>query len=131
MSGSTDLGQLLSAMRPQLGPMTYVFITQPHGAPPSFATEPLMTFREAEGMSYIIEQKGARAAGFDGSYPCKMISLNVHSSLSAVGFLAAITTRLAERGISVNPVSAFYHDHLFVPVELAEEAMDILSGFSA
>ena len=55
-----------------------------------------------------------------------MITLNIHSSLEAVGFLAAITTRLAAAGMGVNPVSAFYHDHLFVPAERAEEAMELL-----
>jgi uncharacterized protein len=49
--------------------------------------------------------------------------LTVHSSLEAVGFLAAITARLAETGISVNAVSAFYHDHLFVPHDRADEAL--------
>jgi hypothetical protein len=28
--------------------------------------------------------------------------------------------------MGVNPVSAFYHDHLFVPVERAEEALAML-----
>jgi hypothetical protein len=61
----------------------------------------------------------------------EMNSLMVHSSLDAVGFLAAITAKLAAGGISVNPVSAFYHDHLFVPVDKAEMAMNLLSEFSA
>jgi hypothetical protein len=55
-----------------------------------------------------------------------MVTLNIHSSLEAVGFLAAITTRLAAAGMGVNPVSAFYHDHLFVPADRAEEALDLL-----
>ena len=55
-----------------------------------------------------------------------MITLSVHSSLEAVGFLAAITARLANAGISVNAVSAFHHDHLFVPEHRASEALRLL-----
>ncbi|MGC8878761.1 MAG: ACT domain-containing protein [Anaerolineae bacterium] len=38
--------------------------------------------------------------------------MTVHSSLSAVGSLAETTGTLARAGISVNPVTAYYHDHL-------------------
>jgi hypothetical protein len=60
-----------------------------------------------------------------------MVTLTVHSALDAVGFLAAITTRLAAAGISVNAVSAFFHDHLFVPVGRAEETVEILCRMAA
>ena len=53
-----------------------------------------------------------------------MITLSVHSSLDAVGFLAAITNKLAAAAISFNPVSAYYHDHLFIPANRAEQAMN-------
>jgi uncharacterized protein len=56
--------------------------------------------------------------------------LTVHSSLNAVGFLAAVTTQLAEAGISLNAVSAFYHDHLFVPHDRADEALALLQNMS-
>ena len=55
-----------------------------------------------------------------------MITLNVHSALDAVGFLAAVVSLLASAGISVNAVSAYHHDHLFVPVARADEAMRLL-----
>jgi ACT domain len=41
-----------------------------------------------------------------------------------------ITARLAEVGISVNTVSAFYHDHLFVPDHRVEEALSLLQDMS-
>ncbi|EXJ56821.1 hypothetical protein A1O7_07165 [Cladophialophora yegresii CBS 114405] len=64
-------------------------------------------------------------------FPCRLLTCDVHSSLSAVGFMAVLATRLAERGISVNPVAGFYHDHLFVPVERAGEAVEMLEGLTA
>lgn len=59
-----------------------------------------------------------------------MITLNVHSSLEAVGFMAVIATKLAEKGMGVNPVSGYYHDHLFVPVGREEEALRTLQKLS-
>lgn len=55
-----------------------------------------------------------------------MITCDVHSSLSAVGFLAAITGRLKDVGVAVNPVSGFFHDHLFVEEGREGEAMGAL-----
>ena len=43
-----------------------------------------------------------------------MITLTVRSALAAVGSLAAVTTRLADAGMSVNPVPGYDHDHLRV-----------------
>ncbi len=48
-----------------------------------------------------------------------------------VGFLAAITARLAAAGMGVNPVSAYFHDHLFIPADRAGEAMTILEALAA
>jgi hypothetical protein len=55
-----------------------------------------------------------------------MITLEVNSSLEAVGFMAVVAGKLAERGIGVNPVSGFWHDHCFVPLGREEEAMEAL-----
>ena len=65
-----------------------------------------MSFREAEGLTVITTRTSAVGHGLDYTFPCKMITLNVHSSLEAVGFIAVIAQRLKEIGIGVNPVSA-------------------------
>ncbi|TJV39271.1 MAG: ACT domain-containing protein [Mesorhizobium sp.] len=126
MTGETDLRTLLASMTPELLDGIYVFATLAPGIPQPEGLEPLMIFREREGTTLIVTEAAARAAGLAASFRCRMITLNIHSSLEAVGFLAAITTRLATAGMGVNPVSAFYHDHLFVPAERAEEAMELL-----
>ena len=86
------------------------------------------TFQEDEGMTLILNQQQAldQSLPFERLWAC--ITLTVHSALSAVGFLATITQALAEAGISVNPVSAYYHDHLFVPWERKDEVVAILEG---
>ncbi|MER8631826.1 ACT domain-containing protein [Mesorhizobium opportunistum] len=126
MTGETDLRTLLASMTPELLDGIYVFATLAPGIPQPEGLEPLMIFREREGTTLIVTEAAARAAGLAASFRCRMITLNIHSSLEAVGFLAAIITRLATAGMGVNPVSAFYHDHLFVPAERAEEAMELL-----
>ncbi|ESZ37469.1 MULTISPECIES: ACT domain-containing protein [unclassified Mesorhizobium] len=124
MAGETDLKKLLAAMTPELLPGIHVFATLVPGAPVPETLNPVMLFREKEGTTLILPED--QAAGLQSAFRCRMITLNVHSSLEAVGFLAAITARLAAAGMGVNPVSAFYHDHLFVPAERAEEAMELL-----
>lgn len=124
MNGETDLALLIAGMNPRLDPELYVFATMPSdvSAPP----EALMTFREAEGLTLILPQDAARRLGLHGIFPSRRITLEIHSSLEAVGFMAAIASRLAGAGIGVNPVAAFHHDHLFVPADRAGAAMDLL-----
>jgi hypothetical protein len=108
-----------------------VFVSLPPGRPVPPDLEPLMMFREEEGTTLIIERSRAAAAALEGQFPCRMISLAIHSALDAVGFLAAIAAALAARGLPSNAVSAYHHDHLFVPEARAAEAMDILHALSA
>lgn len=128
LSGEMDLQRLLASMRPALMPGTYVFATIPLGSAVPANVEPVMSFRETEGTTLILDADAAGALGLDAIFRCRMITLTVHSSLDAVGFMAAITMRLAAAGIGVNPVSAFYHDHLFVPEGKAKEAMEVLAA---
>jgi len=59
-----------------------------------------------------------------------MITLNVHSSLEAVGFIAFVAGKLSEKGIGTNPVSGFFHDHVLVGAGREAEAMECLEGIA-
>ncbi|MCQ0093886.1 ACT domain-containing protein [Roseovarius sp. M141] len=125
MAGGHDLKHLLSGMAPVLDDDIYVFVTLPErDVPPGLC--PRMTMQEGEGTTVIITRDAAMAAGLRYEFPCRMITLNVHSALDAIGFLAKVTTRLAGLGMGVNPVAGFYHDHLFVPLDRARDAMTAL-----
>ena len=106
----------------------FVFCAIADGTSIPAAITPRLTFREQEATTVVILRDEADKHGLPYQFASRLITLTVHSSLEAVGFLAVVTARLAEAGISVNAVSAFYHDHLFVPHDRADEALALLLG---
>ena len=131
MSGERNLKTLLEGMKPEMQDGIFVFCSIPEGEKIASAIRPVLMFREREGTTLVIRREEAESAGLRFQFASRLITLTVHSSLEAVGFLAPITARLAEAGISANAVSAFYHDHLFVPDHRADEALRLLLNMSA
>lgn len=124
--GISNLDKLIKEMKPILFKEDYVFCTLPEKQFTTLNLKLLLIFKEEEGITFIIEKKTAELNSFQYSGVWSLITLTVHSDLSAVGFLARITAALAKAEISVNAVSAYYHDHLFVPTEKADKAMKVL-----
>lgn len=120
-----DLRTLLRTMEPVLNPGTYVFVTAAEHPPVDVSTV-VASIREPEGLSLILEESAAAAAGLVGMYRCAWITLLVHSDLSAVGLTAAIASALRDDGISANIVAGVHHDHLFVPAHRAQDALAAL-----
>src|SRR6476659_1252539 len=121
--GELNLAVLLRDIKPEMHEGGVVFCTSADGADISPELRPLLAFREREGMTLVLRREDAESADLSYQFASRQITLAVHSSLDAVGFLAAVTARLAEAGIAVNAVSAFHHDHLFVPEHRADEAI--------
>ena len=130
MSSESDSDILLKSMNPVLHDGEFVFCTVSQEQADRLVAESVCMFRENEGVSVILPRELAERHTIPYDYISRMITLTVHSSLDAVGFLAVITGKLAEHGISVNPVSAYHHDYLFVPSVKAGEAMEILAQLS-
>jgi hypothetical protein len=108
--------------------VVYVYCTfgdfaLPHGLQTG---ELFFTFREHDGLTVVMQKQTADRLALPHQFECRLITLDVHSSLDAVGFLATISAALAAAGIACNAVSAFYHDHLLVPVSRAQEAVRVL-----
>lgn len=126
MTGETDLNTLLRSLKADLIDGIFVFATVPTGKiPPGLA--PRMMFQEAEGTTLVLLKDAAQAANLPYEFPSRMITLNIHSSLDAVGFMARIANALGNEGMGVNPFAGFYHDHLFVPNGREQDALRILS----
>jgi hypothetical protein len=130
MSGETSLNVLLRSMNPQLNPGEYVFASVPEGSDLQ-RVQVLGSFREREGLTVIIERQEAESLGLASGYVMAWITLNVHSSLEAVGLTAAFATALGKAGISCNVIAGFYHDHLFVGKDDAQKAMTVLGELAS
>ena len=131
MSGEKNLEILLAELRPRLHEETYVFCSLPSGRVGDLAhASPIATVMEAEGLTVVISQAQADQEGlaYSGAFRC--ITLEVHSSLEAVGLTAAVSGALASRSISANMIAGAFHDHVFVPASAVEEAMTTLRALS-
>ena len=124
---SETKSDMISTMTPELQSGSFVFATFPDDRDASkFFHLALSVFREAEGISLILPVDVAKGAGICVEDDMRCITLNVYSSLQGVGLTAAVSSALGEVGIPCNMVAAYHHDHVFVPAEMSEQAMQVL-----
>ena len=123
MAAERDLSKLLTGMSPELqvGEFGFVCLTE---AEPDLLAQALMSFKEAEGLTLILPWEVCEPLG--GEFRSAMITLKIHSALEAVGLTAAVSAALTQASIPCNVVAAFHHDHLFAPVDKADQAMEAL-----
>ena len=114
-------------MQPELNEGVYVFSSVPADRDVS-KLAPVATFREREGLTLILDEATALREELPALFRAAWITLTVHSDLEAVGLTAAVAEALTKASISCNVVAAAFHDHLFVPVERAADALAQLTG---
>lgn len=129
MSGETNLSKLLKRMNPQLHKGAYVFTTVKN-IDQIKGLDTICEFRESEGVSIVIEKQKADELNLPYEYVASWITLQIHSSLDAVGLTALFSTELAKHNISCNVIAAYYHDHIFVDQKDADKAMRVLRDLS-
>lgn len=118
----SDRDAMVAQMSPTLDDQAYCFLLiSPESAPTALGAA-IGTFREDQGVTAIVPESVARELG-DESASFARITLHVGSALDGVGLTAAVSGALADAGIACNMVAAFHHDHVFVPLERAEEAL--------
>jgi hypothetical protein len=123
---------MVAGMEPVLRPGAYVFCTTADAALAGRARPAaLATFAEDEGTSLVLPVDEAARLGFDTSLPMACITLMVHSALDGVGLTAAVSGALAGAGIACNMVAGYHHDHLFLPLDRADEALAVLAALQS
>jgi len=131
MSGEKNLTKLIASMTPVLNENEYVFGTLDiYDYEQVVLLNPISTFQEKEGLTIILTKEKADEFNITYSGIFKCITLNVHSSLDAVGLTAAVSTKLTQSNISANVVAAYYHDHVFIAATDAEKALADLNALT-
>ncbi len=115
-----------SRLNAVLLPGIYVYCSLPPGTDIAGAAT-VASIVEPEGISIVVQEREAVARGWQVLFRAAWIQFGLVSALDAVGLTAAVSTALAEAGIGCNMVAGAYHDHVFVPVERASEALEVLN----
>ena len=129
-SGESDLLTLIALMAPVLDDQTWAFVSVDAALIHVYSDAALAVFKESEGATLVMPWE--RSSEFEiRSEPMARITLEVHSSLNAVGLTAAVSQALASEAISANIMAGYFHDHIFVPESAGERAMACLTLLSA
>lgn len=125
--GETALAKLIANMEPVLNEGEYVFASVSNTASIPRAIT-ICEMKEKEGITVVVAKKDAERLGLSFEFVAAWITLNIHSSLEAVGLTAAFATELGKNNISCNVVAGYYHDHIFVDVKDKEKAITVLQA---
>lgn len=125
----SNLRTLIQQMQPQENPGEYVFCVVSDITIVSIESI-ICFFREDEGITIIIEKAIAEKHDLPYSGIFGWITLQIESSLEAVGLTATFATALGQVGISCNVVAGYHHDHIFVQKHLLTLAIETLENLS-
>ena len=128
MSGVTDLEELIRSMRPEARDGEFVIASVPALHVVGLPAEAVI--HEDEGPTVVLRREDADRFEIAYDFVAAWITLTVHSSLDAVGLTAAFSTALADAGISCNVLAGFHHDHLLVPADRRDDALEVLAALT-
>ncbi|MDP2520708.1 ACT domain-containing protein [Shimia thalassica] len=128
----TTAQDMIAGMSPELRAGRFVFASVTDTAQAAeLSAHAISVFREDEGVSLLLPLETTEQAGLPVDLVMQCITLNVYSSLEGTGLTAAVSTALAEQGIPCNMVAAFHHDHVFVPEDQSDAALDVLRALQS
>lgn len=127
MEGEVNLKNILKNLNPSLNEGKYVYCTVNNIDEIPFS-KILFLFKEIESITVVLKKEDAEAMNLTFSYVASWITLEIHSSLSAVGLTAKFSQALSDAGISCNVVAAYFHDHIFVDEKDEAKAIEVLNG---
>ena len=120
----------LRSLNPQLNEGKYVFACVEDVEVVSRSST-VLEFQEKEGTTVILLQDEADRLGLSYSYVAAWITMKTPTALDAIGITATFARLLADHNISCNVVAGYHHDHIFVPYDARQQAIEVLNSQGA
>jgi len=122
---------MLATLRVQRRPDPVTVVTVPAADGPVAPAPGIeATIVEAEGTTVVVAIDEAERRGWDVGFRAAWLTIEVHSALEAVGLTAAMSAALGAENIPCNVLAGFYHDHILVPLERADDAITALESLT-
>ena len=125
--GDTDLAAMLATLSVQRRPGVFAYIAVQVPTPGLIAAAHAVV-KEGRLTTIVLPVDAAARAGQVTDVQFAWLTLTVRSSLDAVGLTAVVSARLAAIGIPCNVLAGYHHDHLLVPVDRVDDAIDVLAA---
>lgn len=128
MAGERDLVKILASMQVQRRdePVAVVSIDEPVSL--GDGVEALIA--EAEGTTAVVTLAEAKRRNWPVDFTAAWLTIDVHTALDGVGLTAALSTALADGGIACNILAGYFNDHLLVPIDQANDAIQIIEALA-
>ncbi len=131
MSGKTDLRAMLQSISVSVRPDRYTVLTiRNDEQTPSLGHGVAAVIEESEGITVVATLDRARREGWPEDFVAAWLTIDVRSSLEAVGLTAAFSRALGRAGIACNIIAAFHHDHILVPHDKSEAAVEVIEALA-
>ena len=128
-SGETDLATILTTLtvvrRPGAFHVTSLLFAEAGELTLGAGIEALIREPDEGGdsITVVCDEATLVERGWSSTFAAAWLTLDVHTSLEAIGLTAAISKALGAAGIPCNVVAGYLHDHILVPVERADDAI--------
>ncbi|MGB0113545.1 MAG: ACT domain-containing protein [Ilumatobacteraceae bacterium] len=127
--GETDLAAMLATLTVERRPgvFTYIAVEVPT---PGLVAASHAVVNEGALTTIVLPVEAAQRSGQPVTIEMAWLTLQVFSSLEAVGLTAAVSAALTTQNISCNVIAGYQHDHVLVPLDRVDDAIAVLSAFA-
>ena len=128
-SGEMNLAAMLESISVRVRPDHYVVVTLPHKVEiPRLGDGVAAVISEDEGVTVIATVVKAGLEEWPHDFTASWLTIDVHSALQAVGLTATFSRQLGRAGIPCNVIAGFFHDHILVPVDKTDAAVEVIEA---